>query len=193
MAQEDTASSIADLVERLGRLVRSSGYVQGLNPAQWEALRYLGRCNGFSNNPSALASFLSATKGTVSQTVSSLERKGLLTKAPRAGQGRALSLILTAKGRAMLDSDPIADLKAAAVELGSNAAALDGQLKHLLAECQALYGVRTFGKCRTCRHFEKQIPEGAFDRCSLMGARIEATEVDRICAEHTPREMAGVR
>ena len=87
MTQDDTASSIADMVERLGRLLRSRGYEHDLNPAQWEALRYLGRCNRFSNNPSALSNFLGATKGTVSQTVSSLERKGLLTKVPRAGQG----------------------------------------------------------------------------------------------------------
>lgn len=193
MAQHDTASSIADLVERLGRLVRSSGYAHGLNPAQWEALRYLGRCNGFSNNPSALASFLSATKGTVSQTVSSLERKGLLIKTPRAGQGRALSLVLTSKGRAVLDCDPIADLKAAAMELGSDGAALDGQLKHLLAECQTLYRVRTFGKCRTCRYFMEQVPKEASDRCSLMGTLIDGEGADQICAEHTPQEMAGIR
>lgn len=193
MAQDDIASSIADLVERLGRLVRSRGYAHDLNPAQWEALRYLSRCNRFSNNPSALASFLSATKGTISQTVSSLERKGLLSKVPRAGQGRSLSLALTARGKAMLAHDPIVDLKAAAIELGPEANRLAVQLQHLLAECQALYRIRSFGKCNTCRYFEADAPGGNPHRCSLMGVQIDAEEAYQICAEHTPGEMAGVR
>ncbi len=193
MAQDEIASSIADLVERLGRLVRSRGYAHDLNPAQWEALRYLGRCNRFSNNPSALASFLSATKGTVSQTVSSLERKGLVIKVPRPGQGRSLSLVLTARGRAMLARDPIGDLKAAAIELGPCAGQLAGQLQHLLAECQALYRTRTFGRCRTCLYFQREAVGGGPHRCNLMGARIDAEEAQQICAEHVPDDMAGVR
>jgi DNA-binding MarR family transcriptional regulator len=136
MALDEIASDIVDVVERLGRLVRSRGYACDLNPSQWEALRYLGRCNRFSNNPSALASFLSATKGTVSQTVSSLERKGLLSKVPRPGQGRSLSLVLTDKGRALLKKDPQGELESAASELGTDAALLAGHLGNLLAECQ---------------------------------------------------------
>jgi DNA-binding MarR family transcriptional regulator len=190
MIQDDSASAIADLVERLGRLVRSRGYAQDLNPAQWEALRYVGRCNRFSNNPSAIASFLSATKGTVSQTVSSLERKGLLNKIPRPGQRRALSLVLTAKGRAMLDCDPICDIKFAASGLGDDAPRLAGDLQHLLSEFQASYRLPTFGKCRTCRYFEDRAERGEPHRCSLMCAQIDDMEVDQICAEHTP--MAGV-
>jgi DNA-binding MarR family transcriptional regulator len=182
------------MVERLGRLLRSRGYEHDLNPAQWEALRYLGRCNRFSNNPSALSNFLGATKGTVSQTVSSLERKGLLTKVPRAGQGRSLSLLLTAKGQAMLESDPIADLKNAAVELGPDGAQLVLLLlQHLLAECQSLYQLRTFGKCGSCRYFEAQSNGDVTRRCSYMGAAVYAEDADQICVEHTPLEAVGVR
>ena len=55
----------------------------------------------------------------------------------------------------MLESDPIADLKNAAVELGPDGAQLVLLLlQHLLAECQSLYQLRTFGKCGSCRYFE---------------------------------------
>jgi len=192
MTRNEVALDIADVVERLGRLVRSRGYACDLNPAQWEALRYLGRCNRFSNNPSALASFLGATKGTVSQTVSSLERKGLLTKFPRPGHGRSLSLELTDEGRDLLEQDPQQALEVAAGALGPDATLLADHLGHLLAECQMHYHIRSFGKCRTCRYFDERASDESAWRCSLLGAHIEEFEAGQICAEHTPRGAAGV-
>ncbi len=192
MTRNEVASDIADVIERLGRLVRSRGYACDLNPAQWEALRYLGRCNRFSNNPSALANFLGATKGTVSQTLSSLDRKGLLSKVPRPGHGRSLSLMLTDEGRALLEQDPQEALEVAAGELGSDATLLAGHLGHLLAECQMHCRIRSFGKCRTCGYFDGQVSEGSSYRCNLLGAQIQESEAAQICAEHTPPGAAGV-
>ena len=40
---------------RLARLLRARGHSNGLNPAQWEALRYLAVANQFSNTPGAMA------------------------------------------------------------------------------------------------------------------------------------------
>jgi DNA-binding MarR family transcriptional regulator len=192
MGRDEVASEIADAIERLGRFIRSRGYACDLNPAQWEALRYLGRCNRFSNNPSALANFLNATKGTVSQTLSSLERKGLLSKVPRPGHGRSLSLMLTDQGRALLDRDPQQALEAVAGELGPDVDVLAGHLGHLLAEYQMHFGFRSFGKCRTCRYFDDRISDGNTCRCELLGAQIEKSETTQICAEHTPRGASGV-
>ena len=73
-------SSIAWPLERLTRLMRAGEHEGGLNPAQWEALRYLARANRFSRTPAALADFLGTTRGTVSQTVIALERTGHLTR-----------------------------------------------------------------------------------------------------------------
>ena len=61
-------------LERLARLMRAREHEDGLNPAQWEALRFLSRANRFSNAPGALTRYLGATKGTVSQTLMALER-----------------------------------------------------------------------------------------------------------------------
>ena len=74
----DHAARVAELIDRLGRMTRELQYVDGLNPAQWEALRYLNRANRYSRTPGGVADFLGATKGTISQTVSALESKGLI-------------------------------------------------------------------------------------------------------------------
>ena len=66
----------ASLIDRLGRLMRSGEHAGDLNPAQWEALRYLARANRFSRTPAALAQYLGSTRGTVSQTLIALEDHG---------------------------------------------------------------------------------------------------------------------
>src|SRR5436190_7638078 len=99
-------AAIAIALERLARLMRAGEHGDGLNPAQWEALRYLARANRFSNAPGALTKYLGATKGTISQTVMALERKGLVSKSRRESEKRSVSLVLTPKGEALLAGDP---------------------------------------------------------------------------------------
>ena len=96
---------VGDLA-RLARLMRSAEHEIGLNPAQWEALRYLSRCNSSSNSPIALTRYLGATKGTISQTVIALVNKGLVTKTNRQGERRSVALLLTDEGREFLKEDP---------------------------------------------------------------------------------------
>jgi predicted transcriptional regulator len=66
------AIEAAHLIDRLERLTRA-GEGLGLNPAQWEALRFLARANRFSRSPAAVADYLASTRGTVSQTLIALE------------------------------------------------------------------------------------------------------------------------
>src|SRR3546814_7076019 len=60
------AQRVIVLLDRLSRLTRELQFVDGLNPAQWEALRFLATANKYSRSPTALAEYLGATKGTVS-------------------------------------------------------------------------------------------------------------------------------
>lgn len=96
---------VADLA-RLARLMRSAEHEIGLNPAQWEALRFLSRCNENSNSPIALTRYLGATKGTISQTVIALVNKGLVNKTNREGERRSVALTLTDEGLEYLKEDP---------------------------------------------------------------------------------------
>ena len=96
---KDFGSNAALMLERLARLMRASEHDGDLNPAQWEALRYLARANRFSNSPAALTRYLGATKGTISQTLMALDRKGYIAKAERPGEKRSITLTLTVTGR----------------------------------------------------------------------------------------------
>ncbi|MEE8171570.1 MAG: MarR family transcriptional regulator, partial [Alphaproteobacteria bacterium] len=71
---------VSELIDRVGRVTRGLQFVNGLSPAQWEALRFIARANRYSSNPTALAKFLGSTKGTVSQTLISLEKKGYVQR-----------------------------------------------------------------------------------------------------------------
>ena len=55
MAMVSTVFESTRLINRLERIARAGAGAGALNPAQWEALRYLGRANRFSRTPAALA------------------------------------------------------------------------------------------------------------------------------------------
>ena len=80
---------LTDLLDRVNRMTRGLQYAQGLNPAQWDALRFVARANKYSRTSGALARFLGTTKGTASQTVNALEKKGLLTRRHDAARQEA--------------------------------------------------------------------------------------------------------
>jgi len=101
-----SAAEVVTDLARLARLMRAAEHEIGLNPAQWEALRFLSRCNENSNSPIALTRYLGATKGTISQTVIALVNKGLVSKANREGERRSVALTLTDEGREYLKEDP---------------------------------------------------------------------------------------
>lgn len=188
-------SEIAALIERLERLMRTEEYDAGLNPAQWEALRFLARCNRFSNSPSALTAYLGATKGTVSQTVRSLERKGMVSRARRQGAGRSVELSLTEKGAEILARDPRRRIGPAAAALDSDTlGALRLGLRTLLQDRIARRGLKTFGLCRSCRHFlsqgAKDEPDGPH-RCGLLAVPLAEVDAAKLCVEHEPASVSG--
>jgi len=177
-------------LERLARLMRAREHDDGLNPAQWEALRFLSRANRFSNSPGALTRYLGATKGTVSQTLIALERKGYIARALREGGRKSISLSLTAKGVEALTRDPWADLARAAEDLGGKTKRrLQRGLAELLEHEIGRSGVASFGVCPTCRFFrERGRSDDAKGPHLCMAFEEALTEADtsRICHEHAP-------
>ena len=100
-------NNIAILLERIGRVLQNDAHTHGLKPTQWEALRYLGRANKFSRSPSAVTAYLGMTKGTVSQTLAALERKGLIEKSSDPADKRNIHINLTSAGDELLEEDPV--------------------------------------------------------------------------------------
>lgn len=185
MSISPTALDAAHLIDRLERLARSGVPVRGLNPAQWEALRYLTRANRFSRTPAALADYLGSTRGTVSQTLIALEQKGFVARAPSRRDRRSVELALTPTGVAALAEDPLralaADIGAAA---GSDPAALAETLRAVLRAAVARNGGRAFGVCRTCRHFRHAAdPAREPHRCALLDEPLSEEDSSAICVE----------
>lgn len=179
-------------IERLARLMRAREHDQDLNPAQREALRFLARANRFSNSPGALTRYLGATKGTVSQTLMALQRKGYITKAAREGSAKSVSLTLTEKGREALSRDPWASLAQAAEELGGKTRRrMRRGLEDLLHQELVRAGLASFGTCSTCRFFRERGRDGDLQGphlCMAFEEPLTQENAGLICVAHTPRD-----
>jgi DNA-binding MarR family transcriptional regulator len=190
-SEEDvTGAMIAAPLERLARLMRAAEHDQGLNPAQWEALRYIARANRFSNSPGALTRYLGATKGTISQTVMALERKGFIAKSPRADEKRSVELALTGQGREVLVKDSWSRLASAAEALGGKTKRrMVKGLRELLAQELQRGRHQSFGVCESCRFFREKGRDGDAagpHLCMLFEQPVSIAESHKICAEHDP-------
>lgn len=183
----EASQDLSVLLERLSRVLQNEGHAEGLKPTQWEALRYLGRANRFSRTPSGLTAYLGVTKGTVSQTLNALERKGLLAKRSEPADRRQLRLDLTAKGLRLLERDPVDAILRLSGRLPKQARReLARSLETLLVATLAERDGRPFGLCRSCRHFLANDPEGAPHRCALLEVALSAADSEQICVEQEP-------
>jgi DNA-binding MarR family transcriptional regulator len=183
------AGTFAASVERLARLIHALQFSTGLNPSQWEALRYLARANRFSASPSALARYLGITKGTVSQTIIALESKGYVNRVRGRPDGRSVHLELTPKGWCLLDNDPLCavDALGKAIPEGERDAAMkaiNGLLESLCKE----KGSEGFGVCGDCSHLEaKPCAQGKGDDCAckLANEPLKPADQSKICVNFT--------
>jgi DNA-binding MarR family transcriptional regulator len=176
------AAVVAD-VERLARLMRQASHAHGLVPVQWEALRYLARANRFSNAPGALARYLGTTKGTISQTLLTLEKRGLIVKDLRGSDSRSVSLALTPAAQALLAHDPQTGLVGSAADLGGKTARRFARaISELLASEARRSGEPSFGNCLTCKHLRIETDDTL--HCGVFEEKIPESEADKLCLRH---------
>ena len=184
------SEAIATLVDRLSRLAHSLQYSQGLNPAQWNALRYLARANKYSTSPGVLADYLGTTKGTVSQTLIALESKGLIRRIRCDEDRRKVSLGLTEAGDTMLGLDPLREIEraSAGVPLADRDCLVAAMTTIVNELCTHQEGPR-FGVCGTCCHLvcpdESDGCEGT-RRCGLTKDPLATGELAQICVDFAP-------
>ena len=168
------------LLDRVMRIHAAEDWGDGLNPAQTAALLYLARANRFSRSPSHVAEYLSSTRGTVSQTLKALLRKGLIQEQRSERDKRSISYDVTQAGHALLDGQTVshngldglsqADLKQ-----------LIGALGTLARNALKARGGKSFGVCRTCK-YHRRTKDGPY--CSLLNEALLPNEADEICHEH---------
>lgn len=184
MPMSRDALEAAHLIDRLERLARSGVPVLGLNPAQWEALRYLARANRFSRTPGALADYLGSTRGTVSQTLITLEQKGFVARGASRRDRRSLELGLTPAGAAALAEDPLLALAGDIAAAADSPALLAEGLRATLRAAVARNGRRAFGICHACRHFRRAPePSPAPYHCALLDEPLGEEDSLAICLE----------
>ncbi|MEQ9092481.1 MAG: MarR family winged helix-turn-helix transcriptional regulator [Miltoncostaeaceae bacterium] len=109
----------AELIDRLASVRRATRRAAatgaGLTAAQLDALTYLASCNRFSDTPAAVAEYLATTRGTASQSLLALERKGLLHREPDPLDGRVHHLRPTEAGLDLVGASARADAVADAL------------------------------------------------------------------------------
>ncbi len=171
---------LRDLLDRLLRLLSADLRLGGLNPVQRAAIEYLARANRFSRQPSHVADYLAATRGTMSQTLKSLVQKGLVSEARAPEDGRVTRLSLTPAGRTTAEARRELDRVLAAIP-DAERIALTAGLGRIVGSLVAGRGGRSFGLCATCRYHQIG-PDGA--RCALLNLSLTQQEAGQICHEH---------
>ena len=182
-----SAREIYDVLERLCNLVRmemrSFGQQYGVQPVQLEALTYLTHCNRYSDSPQAVGEYLGLTKGTVSQSLKVLEKKGFLRKQQDREDKRVVHLTPTAKGRRLVEQSIQANGLEAA--LGNTKWSRERDIQHglhtILRTMQHQNNRKTFAACHTCR-FNEQHHDGFV--CGLTKEPLSQKDIQLICREH---------
>lgn len=175
------------LLERIAALVQQSvredAADHGLLPIQLQVLGYLARANHYSDMPIAVAEFFGITRGTVSQTVGVLERKGLITRKADPKHRKRVHLRLTAKGRRTLEDSWASRLQALLEDdPACEEATLEAGLRGLLTALQRQNHHQAFNICHGCVHF---LEEKRGYRCGLTREPLAREQTTKFCREWT--------
>jgi len=182
---------LLELVERLGNLMRAelrkSGGDEALQPVHLQALIYLSKANRYSNTPQALAEYLGLTKGTVSQTLLLLDRRGLIERFEDDIDRRVVRLRLSSAGERLLyESQPALAWQNATRNISPNRIRnATSALREALMTLQDDNEGPVFGACHTCAWSQK-LSQRIY-RCGRMGDRLSGPETRKICRIYAPR------
>ena len=180
----DQTKQIVALTERISRVLASRAYSAGLNPAQLEALEYFAAANRFSRTPGAATAYLSATSGTVSQTIIALEKKGLVRRVPHPADRRTTNIEPTQAGRNLLQQHGSGmQLSTLPGSLRDN---MEAGLRAVLQNLLKASNGKPFGICNSCKHFQRHHTDGTPHRCGLLNEPLSEADSGLICAEQQP-------
>lgn len=178
------------LFERISLLLeaeeRKGCTARGLKRVHARILDYIDNCSSHSDTPLAVAEYLSLTKGTVSQSISLLERKGYLNKTPDAVDGRVIHLRLSVMGKQLLAELKPLNIFAEAERMLANQSVntIGEALNAVLLAIQEASQAKTFGVCSSCTHF---IEQETTNHCTLAHTPVSQDDATRICRHHQQR------
>ena len=181
-------NQIYGYIERLGNLLRTDSRRDvaeyGLQPIHLEVLHYLSLCNRYSDTPMGVTDYLRQTKGTVSQTLNVLEKKGLLSKHPDSSDKRMTHLKVSSAGKKLLQASIPSSLFVNACEQLTEQSQTQTVkvLQELLQAIQQSNNMKSFGVCHTCRYNNQKKDNRYF--CELTKEALSNEDVHLICREH---------
>ncbi len=161
--------------------LRKAGAEESLQPVHLQSLIYLSRANRYSNTPQALADYLGLTKGTVSQTLLLLDRRGLIERFEDDIDRRVVRLRLSPSGERLLyESQPALAWQNATRNISPNRIRnAVSALREALVTLQQDNDGAPFGVCQSCAWCQK-LSQRIY-RCGRMGDRLSGPETRRIC------------
>jgi DNA-binding MarR family transcriptional regulator len=183
---------LLDAIERLSHGLRAlsqrTARAAGLTPLQQQALLAVARQPPQRREVGALAAEFDVTNPTMSDAITALVRKGLLTRSV-ADDARRRVLGLTDAGEQaaaeLTGWDDAVLLALQGLDEGSKGAALDVLLSVIAALVRN--GTITVARtCTTCRHFRSHEHSDALTphHCALLDLPLRRTELRTDCPEH---------
>lgn len=181
--------NLFDSIERMVALIRAEERRRcaeyRLQLVHLQILDYLTLCNQYNDTPAALSNYLGMTRGTVSQSLLLMEKKQLLSKTPDEDDKRVVHLKILPAGLKLLTKVKPLDLFAKASELLQKNADTDACETFFIQALTALQTVnksKSFGLCKTCKHFNAKAKCGV---CGLTKENLTHAECEKICQEHS--------
>lgn len=186
-------------LSRIGTVLRSQAWQEssprGIHPTQAQVLVFLARSRTGGLRLSDLADRMAVTRPTASESVSALERKGLVARTPDPSDGRALAIVLTSEGeRVAAGLAEWPDLLLGVVE------ELDDEEKGVLLRLlmKMIRGLQLRGEispqrmCVSCRYFQPNVhadPEHPH-HCGFVDAAFGDGQLRIDCLEHEAADRA---
>jgi DNA-binding MarR family transcriptional regulator len=189
----DLDTKLVAALERVGQALRGElrerATDEGLTPTQAQIVLRLAADPPPRRRVGALATALDVRQPTISDAVAALERKGLLERRPDAGDARAATLALTARGRAAAERVGSWDERARAEVRRLPRETRRASLTLLLDLIAGLHAAGVVGvarTCPTCRFFRFEARPGAArpHRCALLDMPLGAGDLRLDCPEH---------
>jgi len=181
-------------LSKIGIAQRSQAWKEteprGLNPTQAQVLVALNSVPTAGMRLSELASRLGVSPPTVSDSVGSLQVKGLLTKQPAPDDARALTILLTDQGRTAageLSQWPDALLATTHVLSAQEQGVFLRALLKMIRELQETGQVSPSQMCVTCEFFRPNAHDD-LDRphhCEFVGAAFGDRNLRVECPDHS--------
>lgn len=168
-------------LERLSSLctsqMRQASATEGVQLVHLEILKYLTICNEYSNNAQALSEYLGQTKGSISQSLKTMEKLGHIRRIPSIDDKRVFKLYITKIGKESFKRMSKHLLSFTEIEYDKEEA-----IKSILKNWQGVNNNHGFGQCISCK-FNIKKGKSTFE-CGLTNLALLKSETLKICREH---------